>query len=208
MNLTTTAAATQTSLIDRVIRLRVAISLVSFVAIIVQDVILARPPVSGWSRAPDWPGILGVLGVIVGLLVRSWAAGVLPKGIDLATQGPYSLCRHPLYFGSFLMMVGFSLLMGHLHEFAVVFGPVTAIYCLTIRAEERKMHATYGKRWSDYSASVPAFVPWLPCTYRSKKWSSAQWRKSREYRAVATAMLGLMAIEVWRNLHIGWCVPQ
>jgi protein-S-isoprenylcysteine O-methyltransferase Ste14 len=190
------------TLTDRVIRLRVAISFVLFLAIIIQDVISARPPASGWSQAPDWPGVLGVFGVIFGLAIRSWAAGVLPKGIDLATQGPYSLCRHPLYFGSFLMMVGFSLLLGHLHEYVVVFGPITAIYCLTIRAEERKLEAVYGKRWREYSASVPAFVPWLPSAYRHKSWSIAQWRRSREYRAVATALLGLMAIEIWRNFHL------
>ena len=41
--------------------------------------------------------------VILGCLLRSWAAGYLFKGKRVAVGGPYALIRNPLYVGSFVL---------------------------------------------------------------------------------------------------------
>ena len=50
----------------------------------------------------------GVGIALLGLLLRGYAAGHLRKGKQLATSGPYAYTRNPLYFGSVLLAVGFS----------------------------------------------------------------------------------------------------
>ena len=46
---------------------------------------------------------------LAGLLLRAWAAGHLAKNQRLATGGPYSYTRNPLYLGSALMGLGGAL---------------------------------------------------------------------------------------------------
>src|SRR5207247_1749025 len=47
---------------------------------------------------------------IAGALLRGMAAGVIRKDSRLATQGPYAWTRNPLYFGSFLLSLGFGIM--------------------------------------------------------------------------------------------------
>lgn len=182
------------------VRHRVPISSALFVALIVEDLILATPPKFGWWRDPSVPGYLGAAMVLIGLAIRSWAAGILPKGQDLATSGPYSLCRHPLYLGSFLMMVGFCVLIGYLHDYLVILGPIALIYYFTMRAEEHRVSQKYGPRWEAFRARTPMFVPWRPWQFEAAPWSAARWWKCREYRAVLCTLAGLAAAEMWRVL--------
>ena len=182
------------------VRFRVPISSALFVALIVEDLVFATPPKFGWWRDPSIQGYLGLALVLVGLLIRSWAAGVLPKGLDLATTGPYSLCRHPLYLGSFLLMAGFCMLLGYVHDYVVIFGPIVFIYYLTMRKEEHRLLGKYGARWSEYSAQSSMFFPWKLWRFKAATWSAARWWKCREYRAVLCSLAGLAAAEIWRVL--------
>ena len=49
---------------------------------------------------------------LLGLLLRAWASGHLRKNDALATSGPYAYTRNPLYLGSFIMGLGFTLASG------------------------------------------------------------------------------------------------
>jgi len=63
--------------------------------------------------APRWVTetklVVGALVALVGLLIRGWASGHIMKNQRLATTGPYAFTRNPLYFGSFLIAVGFAI---------------------------------------------------------------------------------------------------
>ena len=39
-----------------------------------------------------------------------WAAGTIRKNRVLTTHGPYAFTRNPLYFGSFIIGIGFGVL--------------------------------------------------------------------------------------------------
>ncbi|MBL9094630.1 MAG: isoprenylcysteine carboxylmethyltransferase family protein [Planctomycetaceae bacterium] len=183
---------------DFLVRFRVQISTLLIAALILEDILFWTLPNYGWFDDPSWRGLLGPLLVIAGLGVRSWAAGVLRKGFDLTTEGPYSLCRHPLYFGSFLMMAGFCLVIGYWHDFLVIFGPILLIYLLTMRREERRLAQAYGPRWEAYVAQTPILLPFRPHSYRPGRWTLQQWCKSREYRAAGGGLVALLALEIWR----------
>jgi len=50
--------------------------------------------------------------IFAGIFLRTWSAGCIVKKSKLTTLGPYSIVRHPLYLGSFLTGIGFTILGG------------------------------------------------------------------------------------------------
>jgi len=178
---------------------RVVISVVLFTSLILGQVYIGLRP-RAWSVGGDLQGMFGAALVIVGLVIRSWAAGMLIKGKKLATVGPYSLCKHPLYLGSFSMMLGFCLVMDNPLHLVAVLCPVAVIYWVTMLNEERNMLSKFGDSWVTYSAKVPRFFPWRWAQYQHVPFTYACWVRNHEYRAVLSAIAGLVALEVWHHI--------
>ena len=76
---------------------------------------------------------------------------------QLITSGPFSIVRHPMYFGLMLAAVG-SLLMYTTWTtlFFVCFAP---FLCVRARREETALAAEFGEQWEEYCERVPAFFP-------------------------------------------------
>lgn len=130
-----------------------------------------------------WPG-LGI--ALVGLLTRIWAAGHLRKHEALALSGPYRYTRNPLYLGSFIMGLGFTLAAGRFWILALFLVLFLAVYLPVMRAEVRELETWYGEAFRSYARRVPLFVPSLrPARLQQdRSFSWAQVRKNREYNAV------------------------
>lgn len=141
----------------------------------------AQPELSWYVRG------LGVS--VVGLCFRIWAAGHLEKFRSLARSGPYRYTRNPLYFGSFLLGLGFSLAGARLWLILVYVLLFFSVYFPVMRREERELERQYGEPYRRYRKAVSLFVP-LP-SRRSGQDSGAEernfrWRRvilNREYRA-------------------------
>jgi protein-S-isoprenylcysteine O-methyltransferase Ste14 len=176
---------------------RVRISLIVFVVLIAEDV-LAKVRPHDLTNLRDMKSVLGLSLVLGGLAVRSWAAGILHKHEQLTTSGPYAIVRHPLYVGSFMMMLGFCALIDDRENIWFVLGPFAGLYLLGILSEERALMERFGARWQEYASSVPRFLPRLPRRGMSASWRLNQWAQNREYRAVGAALIGLVAIQAWR----------
>jgi protein-S-isoprenylcysteine O-methyltransferase Ste14 len=71
----------------------------------------------------------------------------------------YSTVRHPLYFFSFLLMVGIGLLTQRPELLLYMTTAYLAVFIPMIRNEEKFLTAKFGKRYTDYASSVPAFIP-------------------------------------------------
>jgi protein-S-isoprenylcysteine O-methyltransferase Ste14 len=147
--------------------------------------------------------LAGILPVVCGLGLRSWAAGVLRKGRELATTGPYRLCRHPLYLGTLLMMAGFLLLFPDIKHVLIILVPVLILYRVTIRREERRMVKKYGVAWKNYAARTPRLFPVRWPKPLEGKWSLAQWLRSREYNPVLITLLILVLLKLWNDCLSG-----
>lgn len=197
MSTTTSPGGSTDSIRDIIVKQRVTISLFVFSALIVKDIITGARP-HDTADLHDPAAITGLVAVLVGLAIRSWAAGVINKSKVLATTGPYRLCRHPLYLGSLLMMFGFCLLVGSVIDVCVCFGPVLVIYLLTMQREERRLAERHGAAWVEYTAVAPQFFPYRLAIDWRCNWSLAQWLNNREYKAAITASGALLLLHFWR----------
>ncbi len=181
---------------DFLVRRRVRISAIAFILLIAEDVVHGVRPhgLLDWHDAKSMVGLGLVLG---GLGLRSWAAGVCRKGAELTTRGPYQLMRHPLYVGSFLLMIGFCTLIDDPENVWFVLGPLSALYLLGVGSEEQTLAGRFGEDWRRYAESTPRFIPRRIYSQEMRHWKLATWLRNREYRTLSAVCAGLLAVEVW-----------
>jgi protein-S-isoprenylcysteine O-methyltransferase Ste14 len=181
------------------VRRRVRISLIVFAALIAEDVLESAKP-HDLANLRDVKTLIGLSLILGGLALRSWAAGILRKQAQVTTGGPYALVRHPLYIGSFMMMLGFCALIDDAENIWFVLGPFAILYFMRIVSEERALLKRFGARWEEYTRRVPRFLPRRLRPEVLARWTLDQWARNHEYRAVGAALAGLVAIEMWRIL--------
>ena len=96
-----------------------------------------------------------------GLSIRVWATRSIGgrKANEVVCYGPYSLCRNPLYVGTFLMILSIACFLKSL-TFAAAAFLVIAHYCAVIvPLEERFLLHQFGIEFSKYCESVPRWLP-------------------------------------------------
>ena len=117
--------------------------------------------VCAWFTMPAGGGRI-VTGFVIAALGQAWriyAAGVIYKNKRLATTGAYSLVRHPLYFGNFLILAGFTLACANWIVVAVVVFFLLFYYPAAIRYEDRKLQDLFGEEWQSWGTRTPAMFP-------------------------------------------------
>jgi protein-S-isoprenylcysteine O-methyltransferase Ste14 len=149
---------------------------------------LGEPTEEAWDYAC-------LLIAFVGLGLRIATAGYVPantsgrgtQSIHAATlnsTGMYSLLRHPLYLGNFLIFIAFVLILKSL--LFVLFAAVAFFlyYERIMLAEERFLEVAHGDRFRQWAAITPALIP------RFRNWKPASlafsWRTAllREFHGV------------------------
>jgi protein-S-isoprenylcysteine O-methyltransferase Ste14 len=185
------------------VRRRVPITIGLLVALLALDGFVfngAPRDVLNWS---DPLVVAGELLILAGLLVRAWAAGTLRKQKQLATTGPYACIRHPLYFGSILMMVGFGALGFAPLSLAVIGVPMAWLYWQAMVSEERHVGRLFPHEWPHFAAATPRLIPRRLAIPRLSDWSLAQWLSNTEYQAwigAAVALAAIKALYLWSPL--------
>ncbi len=97
----------------------------------------------------------------VGCLGRVWSLAHIAgrKNDQLVTEGPYSLCRNPLYLFSLIAALGIGMATCTLTiPLAIVIG-YAALYPTVIRQEESRLAAIYGEQFETYCQATPKFFP-------------------------------------------------
>ena len=158
-----------------------------------------------WFSHPDALSLaIGLPLSACGLALRAWAAGHLAKDQRLATSGPYSFTRNPLYLGTLITALGLAA-AGRSMGLAVLFAALfVLVYLPAIELEEQHLMAIL-PGYVAFAARVPLLVPrWTPLSKRAAfgpdRFSAALYRKNREYQALLGWALGaawLVARAVW-----------
>jgi len=128
----------------------------------------------------------------------------------LTRTGMYSVVRHPLYLGNYLIMLGLSL-WPHVWWLAVLTTCFYALYYERIMlAEEAFLRQRFGDAFEKWSAETPAFIP------RFHGWKPSPvpfcWRTvaQREYNAFFLILSAFFLMDfigdsiAERRLHLDW----
>ena len=138
-----------------------------------------------WAAKPTVVSLLlGAVLVIPGLVLRALASGHVQKNEQLATSGPYSYTRNPLYLGSLILACGFALAARSWWVVLGIVGLFFIIYLPVIRSEEAFLRSRFAE-FDDYARRVPSLFPRLSRYGNTPgKFSRDLYLMHREYNAL------------------------
>jgi protein-S-isoprenylcysteine O-methyltransferase Ste14 len=141
--------------------------------------------------------LTGMLVSFSGIGIRFWAAGHLRKAQELTTSGPYRHTRNPLYVGSFLMLLGYTIAGGNWIAGIIVLALFMAFYVPTVYREELELRNGFAEEFDRYAAQVPRFIPRLtPYLGSSASFRLHQLKLNREYNSLIGCILGYLMIYI------------
>jgi protein-S-isoprenylcysteine O-methyltransferase Ste14 len=150
---------------------------------------------------PAWRTIaIGAPIALLGVAMRAWAAGHLRKNAALAVSGPYAYTRNPLYFGSFILVVGLVICGGSWWLAVLLLGFFLAVYLPVMQAEAAHMHKLFPQDFAAYERNVPLFLPRLTAWRKdaTARFDQRLYLKYREYRALmgVVVVLGILVLKI------------
>lgn len=160
-----------------------------------------------WASPAPADLMLGVPLVVLGGGVRAWGAGHLVKTDELTLTGPYAYLRHPLYLGTLLVGLGFSLLVGGGVGLAVALAFAAwfflAYFPRKESAEGARLVERYGEAYARYRREVralwPRLRPWrleatgsLPSRRAGEAWRFSRFSENNELGTSLALALGLV----------------
>lgn len=134
-----------------------AVILIGFIAISTSAWEDSRPAVSTLFF------VIGVLLVAIASLGRMWCSLYIAgyKTEVLVTQGPYSVCRNPLYFFSLIGAIGVGFASETILIPFILFIIFMLYYPLVIHSEEKELRSVHKEQFEKYAAVTPKFFPRL-----------------------------------------------
>lgn len=108
----------------------------------------------------------------IGLFIRCLTIGYVPKGTSgrntkqqkadsLNTTGMYSIVRHPLYLGNFLIMLGIVMFTQVWWAILIAILSFWIYYERIIFTEEEFLRKKFGELFLQWAQDTPAFIPKL-----------------------------------------------
>lgn len=170
------------------------------------------PPTAVESLRVPWEFFCVAIG-FAGFCVRAWTVGHTPRGTSgrgtrgqeaetLNTTGAYSVVRHPLYVGNFLMGLAVAL-FPMLWWLVVIYALAFWLYYERIMlAEEAFLRDRFGEAFTRWADETPAFLP-APGRYRPPRLPfSLRNVLRREYNGAFAVVASLFVLDVAGVWHI------
>ena len=120
--------------------------------------------------------------------------------VRLGTACLVTSTRNPLYLGSFLIGLGFTIAAGQPFLVFVFIVMILGIYLPVMRVEAETLAELFGRKYTRYASEVPLFWPrFSPYRDYDNEFDRSLYLRYREYRAavgavVAWALLAVKAI--------------
>jgi protein-S-isoprenylcysteine O-methyltransferase Ste14 len=146
-----------------------------------------------------------------GLYVRILVTGYVPDGTSgrntkeqkadtLNTRGIYSIVRHPLYLGNFLMWFGLILYTEHIWFIIVTTLLFWLYYERIMFAEEQFIQSKFGEAYKKWAEKTPAFLPRLSSWKKPELNFSVKKVIRREYRGLYAVIISFALLNLLMNL--------
>ena len=160
--------------------------------------------------------IIGCIISFLGFLIRFYTIGTTPKGTSgrntkkqiaetLNMLGMYSVVRHPLYLGNYLIWLGISITTCNMYFIIIMSFLFWLFYERIMFAEEKFLINKFGKEYFEWSSQTPAFFPCFS-NFKSPEMSfSLITILRREYASVLSCVIGFVYIEFLKNYSMYGC---
>jgi len=157
--------------------------------------------------------VASIVVAALGFVIRAYTIGTTPKGTSgrntkeqvaesLNTSGIYSMVRHPLYLGNYLMWLGLLMFTFNLYYIIIISLFFWIYYERIMFAEERFLEGKYGDEYLTWSKQVPAFIPAFSKFRKSDIPFSVKSVLRREYSGVLAMAVGYFYIDHLRYFVI------
>ena len=161
----------------------------------------------------DTQNILLIVGLTIayfGECIRIYTIAYAPVGTSgrntkqqfattLNTEGIYSMVRHPLYLGNFLIYLGPFIFTGNIYSIIIFILIFWIYYERIMYAEEAFLIVKFGNVFEEWSSKTPAFIPNIKLfTIQNSKFSLVKVLKS-EYSGLCGVFAIFTIIVVFRN---------
>ncbi len=145
----------------------------------------------------------------LGFFIRSYTIGTTPKGTSgrnrneqvaesLNITGVYSIIRHPLYLGNYLIWIGIVVFTFNVYFFVIISLLFWLYYERIMFAEERFLEKKFGDEYINWSKKVPAFIPAFSKFRKSDIPFSFKTVIRREYSGVLATVIGFAFVDLLR----------
>jgi protein-S-isoprenylcysteine O-methyltransferase Ste14 len=159
-----------------------------------------------FARPRPWTLFVGGAIAVLGLALRGWAAGHIRKNAALATSGPYAYTRNPLYLGSFVLGLGFTVASGQPLLGILFIALFLGIYYSVMRDEAASLDELFGADYRVYAMSVPLFIPSVRAFRSSQstdtRFDTSLYLRYREYRAALGLLIAWTILALKATLAI------
>jgi protein-S-isoprenylcysteine O-methyltransferase Ste14 len=153
--------------------------------------------------------LVSIIISFLGFVVRAYTIGTTPKGTSgrntqnqvaecLNETGIYSMLRHPLYLGNYLMWIGIVMFTFNIYFFFIVSLAFWLYYERIMFAEERFLERKFGEAYLSWSQKVPAFIPRFNKFIKSSVGFSVKSVLRREYSGILATVAGFTFIDLLR----------
>lgn len=181
-------------------------------AVFAAGILRAGPSESGPAGAARLAACLAA--AVLGLAVRIYTIGYSPAGTAgrntegqvaevLNSTGVYSVVRHPLYLGNFLMWLGVSLYSGIWWIVLVTVLAFALYYERIMFAEEEFLRARFGEDFEEWARRTPAFIPSFRNWEKPLLPFSARSVLQKEYSGFFSMVCSFTFIDILLNIAAG-----
>lgn len=179
-----------------------------YCAVIIALVVFSRPLAGTGVQLIIFAA--GIILVSIASIGRLWCMLYISgyKTKRLVVAGPYSLCRNPLYFFSFLGIAGLGLTTeSFLYTSAFVL-PFLVLYPRVVRHEEAKLLEIHPDEYPAYFQNTPRFIPLLSGFHEPEEYVVDP-RRFRRHIGSALVFIWLIAFfELIEGLHELQWIPM
>ncbi|MBP7498172.1 MAG: DUF1295 domain-containing protein [Bacteroidales bacterium] len=158
--------------------------------------------------------IIAIITCLAGFLIRFYTIATTPGGTSgrntekqvaetVNTKGIYSIVRHPLYLGNYLIWIGIVLFTFNIYYFIIVSLAFWLYYERIMFAEERFLERKFGSQYLDWANKVPAFIPAFSKFVQTDIPFSLKSIVRREYSGVLATAIGFAFIDITRKFFTG-----
>ncbi len=154
-----------------------------------------------------------ILVSVAGELLRSYTVGYVPRNTsgrnvieqladELNTKGIYSVVRHPLYIGNFLMWLGPVMFLRSVWWVLVFILAYWLYYERIIFAEEQYLRRKFGETYDTWAFRVRAVIPSFRRYMKAELPFSLRNVLKREYNRIANMFIVFALLDLLRNISV------